>query len=325
MGGYNHQMPSGDGTERAGIREVCAECKLKRTPPMVVIVALLLAILAPAPAADAFAVSAGLRAAGRVRPPPRACPARRGLVGGSPARMTAQDDHDYTTSTLSRGEALRAAKGGRQASDAVDPGVKSAYEMAQALSGPGGEDAAPAKVNGLQRASQGQRRETQTLLRVAGQEMDAQGLPPTPASALRRETQTLLRIANEDLDRKEVRRHRVYAPCVLRALGGCVLTRVRRAAAGRHVGGDAGGRRVDGDGVNAGALRCPRCTARLLSRKATLVERAEGTAGGEPGGEQPAEGLPLAVPLPDGAWEETRQHSYAASAGGLRADACAPV
>jgi hypothetical protein len=98
-----------------------------------------------------------------------------------------------------------------------------------------------------------------------------------------------------------------------------------QGAHGAAAAGVQGGRRVDGDGVNAGALRCPRCTARLVSRKATLVERAGGTAGGEPGGEQPAEGLPLAVPLPDGTWEETRQHSYAASAGGLRADACAPV
>jgi hypothetical protein len=79
-----------------------------------------------------------------------------------------------------------------------------------------------------------------------------------------------------------------------------------QGAHGAAAAGVQGGRRVDGDGVNAGALRCPRCTARLVSRKATLVERAGGSAGGEPGGEQPAEGLPLAVPLPDGTWEETR-------------------
>lgn len=38
-------------------------------------------------------------------------------------------------------------------------------------------------------------------------------------------------------------------------------------------GGVPGGRLVGGDGINLGALRCPRCTARLVSKKATLVEK----------------------------------------------------
>ena len=69
--------------------------------------------------------------------------------------------------------------------------------------------------------------------------------------------------------------------------------------------GVRGGRLVDGEGVNEGALRCPRCATRLVSKKATLVERAGAEASeGEPG--QPAAGLPLAVPLPDGTWQEAR-------------------
>jgi len=71
--------------------------------------------------------------------------------------------------------------------------------------------------------------------------------------------------------------------------------------------GVRGGRRVDGAGVNEGALRCPRCATRLVSKKATLVDRAGAEVSeGEPG--QPAAGLPLAVPLPDGTWQEARYH-----------------
>ena len=43
--------------------------------------------------------------------------------------------------------------------------------------------------------------------------------------------------------------------------------------------GVLGGRVVDGHGVNVGALRCPRCAARLVSKKATLVERCEENPG----------------------------------------------
>jgi len=75
-----------------------------------------------------------------------------------------------------------------------------------------------------------------------------------------------------------------------------------------------GGRRVDKNGVNAGALRCPRCMARLVSKKAMLVERngdvklagGDGAGGEDKHGVAETGGLPLAVPQPDGTWQETR-------------------
>ena len=39
--------------------------------------------------------------------------------------------------------------------------------------------------------------------------------------------------------------------------------------------GDLGGRLVDGDGVNLGVLRCPRCSTRLVSKKARLQDKGE--------------------------------------------------
>ena len=54
-----------------------------------------------------------------------------------------------------------------------------------------------------------------------------------------------------------------------------------------------GGRLVDAEGVNVGALRCPRCTARLVTKKALLVEKEE----------------TLAVPASAETWDES-QHSW---------------
>jgi hypothetical protein len=64
-------------------------------------------------------------------------------------------------------------------------------------------------------------------------------------------------------------------------------------AALRGADGDGvqGGRKVDGDGVNTGALRCPHCAARLVTKKAALVEKID---------------FPLAVPAHDEKWSETR-------------------